>query len=621
MINRRAPTANDRPDRVLVIDDEPVIHELVREVMHTTDIVSAATVAEARACVERGDVFDVALVDKNLPDGSGIELVRWLRIARPEAEVVMITAYPSMDSALEAMSLGAMDYLIKPMRDINELRLRVGNACNRVRQRRAESQLLTALRESEERYRELFEATPDAVVVLDAETREITEANGAAERLYGRPRSELVRQLGASLIAGDHAPIVENGIVKRRDVRADGSTFPVEVSTGSAHRDARSFVVEVVRDVSERERAEAERLDLEKRLARAGRLEALGRMAAGIAHDVNNLLCVIRTNNELATEALEAGHVVRDDLAQIEQAVVSAADLTRRLLAFSGRQLVRAQVLDLNELVGNVARMLARTLEAKARLVLDLSRGPAMVKMDPGQLEQVIANLAVNARDAMPRGGTITISTAATDGGEVCLAVRDTGVGIPPEILGDIFEPFFTTKGNHGTGLGLATVKEIVTRGGGRIGIQSQVGTGTQFEIHLPTSNEQPRAQSAELAAPIAGGRGEVILLVEDDRLVRGVTRRRLAGAGYAVHETSSAEQALEILGAKVIQLVLADIDLPGMSGSELARIARVEFSARVVLTSGMASDPSALEGTPFLPKPYSTDDLLRCVRRTLDRP
>ncbi|MDB4964033.1 MAG: signal transduction histidine kinase, nitrogen specific, NtrB [Myxococcales bacterium] len=621
MNKRRAPSVSDRPDRVLVIDDEPVIHELVREVLFPTDVISAMSVREAHAAVERREAFDVALVDKNLPDGSGIDLVRWLRTARPDSEIVMITAYPSMDSALEAMALGAMDYLIKPMRDINELRLRVGNACQRVRQRRAETALVAALRDSEEQYRELFEASPDAVLVLDAETREIVEANTAAERLYGRPRAELLGRSGTMLIASAYEPMLENGVIVRRDLRPDGTVIPVEVTTASAQRDGRAVVIEVIRDISERERAGAERADLEKRLSRASRLEALGRMAAGIAHDVNNMLCVIRTSNELVIDAVEQDAPARADLDQIEAAVASAADLTRRLLAFSGRQLIRAQVLDLNSLVHSVTRLLARTLEARARLELDLSPAPLFVLMDPGQLEQVIANLVVNARDAMPHGGQITIQSGLAErSSQVVLLIKDTGTGIPPEILGEIFEPFFTTKGTHGTGLGLATVHEIVTRAGGTIEVRSRVGEGTAFEIRLPFSNADPRSVTAAIATPIAAGRGETLLLVEDDVPVREVTRKMLVRGGYVVHAVGTAEEALEILATRTVLVLLTDVDLPTMSGTELARRVATEWAGvGVIFTSGMAADASAYDGRPFLAKPYTAEELLRAVRRVVD--
>jgi two-component system, cell cycle sensor histidine kinase and response regulator CckA len=609
---------HESPPRVLVVDEQRAIHEIAREVLRPAVIVSAMTMAEARLIAAREEL-DAALVDKDLPDGSGIDLVRWLRGAWPDVGIVMSTARPSMDWALEAMSLGAMDYLIKPIRDRNELRLRVGNACERSRQRRSERVLVAALRDSEERYRQLFEASPDAVLVLDSATREIVDLNPAATRLYGRGRASLIGCPSGLLTADEPPPMVNDGVISRRELQADGGSAMVEVSTGVAVGDGRSYIIEVIRDVSERQRSAAERAELHRRLSRAGRLEALGRMAAGIAHDVNNMLCVIRTYNSLAVDAIDAAHPAHPDLEQVEVAVANASDLTRSLLAFSGRQLVRDQVLDLNVIVESVGRLIGRSMEARTRLELDLSPAPLHVKMDPGQLEQVIANLLVNARDAMPQGGQVTMMTSlVTDEPRVSLRVRDTGVGIAPEILHEIFEPFFSTKGTQGTGLGLATVREIVTRVGGRIDVKSCVGEGTQFEIRLPLSDEDPHAITDVLAHPIGAGRGESLLLVEDDAAVRTATSRLLGRSGYAVYEAASAEAALAIIAAHPIRLVIADLDLPGKSGLDLAK--ELSDRMRVVFTSGMASDAAALDGRTFLPKPYNGNDLLRYVRRALDR-
>ena len=530
-------------DRVLVIDDEPVIHELVREVMFDHVVISALTVAEAKWIVGGNQDFEVALVDKNLPDGSGLDLVRWLREARPDTEALIITGYPSMDSSMEAVSIGAIDYLIKPVRDINELRLRVGNACDRVRQRRAEKDLISALRDSEERYRELFEATPDAVLVLDAQTREVVDANGAAERLYGWTRDHLVELRGSALTAPAPEPIVRDGTVLRRELRADGSSVPVEVTTGMANHGSRKLVVEVIRDVSEREARD----QLEKRLERAGRLEALGRLAAGVAHDFNNLLCVIRTSADFSRDVMRDHNITgaNEDLDQIEQAVSSAASLTRQLLAFSGRQFSRPQVIDLNSHVEMVGRMLERTLGARVKLVLDLTPVPLQVKIDPGQLEQIVTNLAVNARDAMPHGGTLTIATRALAEGQtrgIALTVADTGTGIPADVLPNIFEPFFTTKGpDKGTGLGLATVREVAQRNGGRIKVISKLAEGTTFVLWLPAADGEIY-HTTQLTTQVAAGRGEHVLVIEDDPRVREGTRRILVGAGYAVHEARDGE-------------------------------------------------------------------------------
>jgi CheY-like chemotaxis protein len=274
-------------------------------------------------------------------------------------------------------------------------------------------------------------------------------------------------------------------------------------------------------------------------------------------------------------------------------------------------------VLDVNEIVRGVSKLVGRTLEARAQLVLDPCPVPAFIKIDPSQLEQVIANLVVNARDAMPEGGTITVRTAVRDDDpRVVIEIEDTGVGIPEGALADIFEPFFTTKGSGGTGLGLATVREIVTRNGGTIDVHSVIGRGTTFEIRLPWSDDALAQASGAVRAPVKAGRGEAVLVVEDDGAVCEATRRLLGSAGYAVQGVRTAEDALETLATEPAQLVITDIDLPGMSGIDLAR----QLSTLpVVLTSGRASDVTRLENRRFLPKPYSADDLLRCVRDVLD--
>ena len=614
--------------RVLVVDDEPVIHELAREVLRDVQILSATTMAEARGLVDAHRDLEVALVDKNLPDGSGLDFVRWLRSRAPECEAIIITGYPSMDSALEAISLGATDYLIKPLRDINELRLRVGHACARVQSRRTETRLAAALRASEERYRRLFEATADAVIVIDDETRTIVDANAAAEAMYGRSRQELSTLPASALRDPEALPETRGGVIVRRDRRADGASFSVEVACGMTTHDRR-LAIEIVRDVSERDRAAAERAELEARLARAAKLEAVGRLAAGVAHDFNNALCVVLSACDFAESAIAEGDASQAsvELALIREAVLGGAALTRQLLMFGRRQKSKPQIVDLNARVEAVGAMLERTIAANVKLVLELSRVPMTVLVDPGQLEQVVANLVVNARDAMAaRGGTVTIATQVGDGtgGEpgVVLAVSDTGPGIPPEILERVFEPFFTTKGERGTGLGLANVYEIVQRANGTITLDSQLGVGTRFSIWLPVVEGIPYQTQASSALPRAGG-GETVLVIEDDAHVRQLTQRILEGAGYAVHAVRDAETALAFVGGGGLAVVVvADIELPGMNGIDcVRRLCEQDPRLKIVFTSAVAADPRS-EGAgvrgKFLSKPYAPADLLASVRRVL---
>ncbi len=461
-----------KSSRVLLVDDEPVIHELVVAVLDDADVVGCVRGEEAIERLRGGEHFDVALIDKNLPDRSGIEVIRDLRRLAPDLEVLVLTGYPSFDSALEAIGLGAFDYLTKPLRDVNDLRLRVGNAIDRAQRRREAAALLEALRSSARRYRELFEAIPDAVVVFDDATQTIHDANAAVETVYGWPRRELIGR--SATLLGCRGP-------ERVDRRRDGTVLAVEVRTASLEASSSPLTVEVIRDVSQ--------------LRQAQKLEAVGRLASGVAHDFANLLQVIGTSAELVNDALstrgETGGDLREDLARIGQACRSGLELTRRLLAFSGRQPMEPATIAVGDVLEELVSMLRRAIGARIECTVEVRGGPHWVVVDRSQLEQIVTNLVVNARDAMSEGGRLAITVArADDRPEVVLTVSDSGAGIPADLLGKIFEPYYTTKpADRGTGLGLATVKSIVDQLGGRIDVRSTPHEGTTFEISLPAAS------------------------------------------------------------------------------------------------------------------------------------
>jgi len=374
-------------------------------------------------------------------------------------------------------------------------------------------------------------------------------------------------------------------------------------------------------------------------------MEAIGQLAGGVAHDFNNLLTAIIGYSELVRDGLGADHHLAHDVEEILKAGSRAEALTRQLLAFSRKQILRPELLDLNEVVREFSTMLGRLIGEDVRMEMALSPGLSSVRADRGQIEQVIMNLAVNARDAMPHGGTLAIEThdveldedyldehpRAAAGHYVCLALSDTGLGMPPAVRARIFEPFFSTKGSKGTGLGLSTAYGIVEQSGGRILVYSEPGLGTTFKVYLPANGLRPESRSVPPVESAAGLSGtETVLVVEDDDTVRDLSVRALAGCGYRVFDAAAAEQALTIArqpGTHIDALV-TDLVMPGLDGHSLADLLSISRSNLRVLYSSGYSPAVALQhgvrvdkGRAFIQKPYSGVRLARAVRTLLDRP
>jgi two-component system cell cycle sensor histidine kinase/response regulator CckA len=397
---------------------------------------------------------------------------------------------------------------------------------------------------------------------------------------------------------------------------------------------------QLLREAAERTLAEAALRTTEDQLRHSQRMEAVGRLAGGVAHDFNNLLSVILSMTELMEMDVPTDAPLREDLLEIRRAGERASDLTRQLLAFSRRQILQPKVLDFNAIVHDMERMLQRLIGEDVELVMNLQAGLSQVKADPSQMEQVVMNLVVNSRDAMPRGGRITVETRdvkltesyarehpeVSAGWHVLLAVSDTGIGMDGATRERIFEPFFTTKEHgRGTGLGLSTVYGIVKQSGGSIWVYSEPGAGTTFKIYLPAAVTVDRPQ---VAAPSGSVKGtETILLVEDDEGVRKVANRILVRQGYTVLLTAGAADALALLGAHAgpIHMMLTDVVMPHMNGRELAdRATAIRPDLKVLFMSGYTDDAIVHHGvldpdTAFIEKPLSTEPLARKVREVLD--
>jgi PAS domain S-box-containing protein len=508
-----------------------------------------------------------------------------------------------------------------------------------------------ALRDSESRARAVIDTMLEALIELDQDGR-IQSANPAAERMFAIPRNQFPDHTLAELIemppssglepagAGETAPPLQAAMLSRRveatGVRRDRSRFPLELSITRVAFDNHSGFTALVHDLTTRR-------SLEEQLRHSQKMEAIGRLAGGVAHDFNNLLTVIRGCTQFALLRSGTPPRVADDLREIDEAAERAGQLTAQLLAFSRRQVMQPRVVDLNVRLDAIDGMLRRLIGENVHLAMRHGKDLGAVRVDPGQLDQVILNLVVNALDALPDGGRIVVQTANVDlddhfcgshpgtrpGPHVLLAVSDTGCGMDSKTLTRIFEPFFTTKEpGKGTGLGLSTVYGIVQQSDGTIWAHSEPGRGTTFRIYFPREHGQaaPLPAGRSSSAPLCGT--ETVLVAEDDPVVREVASEMLRLQGYRVLTAGCGREALEILTdrAEDADLVLTDLVMPGLSGRELStRLRALPRVPRVVFTSGYSADHlERFELAPddhFVQKPFTMESLVSKVREVLDLP
>jgi PAS domain S-box-containing protein len=510
-----------------------------------------------------------------------------------------------------------------------------------------------ALRQQERQVRQLLEAAPDAILQIDSAGR-IVLANEAAERMFGYSRSELAAMLVEELVPmgarGAHIrhrsgyvghPVTRPmGIgLQLKAQRKDGTLLPVEISL-SPTRNGDLYVTAIVRDVTERSKAEDLLRQFEEKLRQAEKLEALARLAGGTAHEFNNLLTMVLGYAELLQPEL-ARQSSHDYVEKIRAAAKRAAHLTRQLMAFGRRQTLRSEVLDLNVIVSDTGESLAPVLGASIKTLVALAPEPMWVNADPMQMQQMIANLAMNARDAMAEGGALRLALEGVEltekdikqqpglgvGRYVRLTVTDTGSGMAPEVQARLFEPFFSTR-QFGTaaGLGLAMVYGIVSQSGGAISVNSVLGQGTTFNIYLPRLDERPPAQERERRAHSDLRGTETLLLVEDQAHLLTLTREFLQRLGYHVLAASSAEEAIHMAETfpQPIHLLLTDIVMPGLNGRQLAKTLQPARPAmKVLYVSGYADEAFSESGVPgkdaaFLEKPYELEELAQKIREML---
>jgi len=632
------------PVRLLLVEDSEddaqlLLRELKRggyEPAHER----VANEAGLAAALDRQS-WDLVIGDHSMPGFSGIAALVLVRGRGLDVPFICVSGTISEDMAVAAMKAGANDWVSKghlkrllPAVD-RELREAKGRA---------------ALRATEASYVTMVQHAPVGIYRSNPNGR-FVEVNDALVHLLGYDSAAEVLQL--NMARDVYVDPAERARLLARDIntdhvyddveatwkRKDGRVLTVQLSVRTIRNGAGEveYYETFARDITEQRR-------LQTQLVQSQKMEAVGRLAGGIAHDFNNLLTVITTSCDLMREDMSPGDPKREDLDQVRQAADGAAALTRQLLAFSRQQVLAPQVVNLGDVVHGVEKMLRRVIGEDVDLVTVLGSEVGAVKADVGQLEQVLMNLAVNARDAMPTGGKLTIETANVEHDPnyaseqdaaavsqfVMLAVSDTGTGMDEATKAKIFEPFFTTKElGKGTGLGLATVYGIVKQSGGFIWVYSEPGLGTTFKIYLPRVDAVAESGATAAAASTSHRGTETVLLVEDAAAVRSVTHHALHRQGYTVLDAENGAEALRIAASHTgpIHLLFTDVVMPGLSGRQLAdQLAAVRPETKVLYTSGYTDDAvvrhGVLEsGIAYLQKPFTVDGLARKVREVLDRP
>jgi two-component system cell cycle sensor histidine kinase/response regulator CckA len=625
---------------VLVIEDDSQMLRTLGDILGRRGYraLIAQSARDGLALVEQ-ELPAVALVDLKLPDMDGVEVIDRLASLSRLTQTIVLTGNASIETALHALRQRTYDYLVKPVPP-EKLLTTIDRAGERWQRRRAEE----ALRQSEERAQLLLEHISDVVMVVD-DALVIRYVSPSVRHLLDYLPNELLGRPCLDIVHPDDARATETFLrgarhpgrplqpheLRVRPRNADWRVLEIGVTSLDGRADMGGVLL-TGRDVTERRR-------MEQALRQVQRMDSIGQLAGGVAHDFNNILTAILGFSEILLDDAPAGSDSRLDLEAIQKAAQHGASLSRQLLAFSRRQMLDSKVLDLGEVVHEFERMIGRVLGEHIRWSAHTDADLWHVKADRGQLEQVLMNLAVNARDAMPEGGTLTIETRnatvargapdrsqAPPGAYVRFSVRDTGAGMDADTQARIFEPFFTTKApGRGTGLGLATVYGIVKQSGGVIDVESEPGQGSTFHVFLPAVAETAVDAAQGAARQAASVESASILLIEDDAALRRLLVRSLERVGHRVRDAADSEGALALLAEDpAIDLLVTDAVLPGQSGPSLARRIEVDRPAlRVLFISGYSDDAILRLGLlnaqeAFLQKPFGPRTFVHKVQQVL---
>jgi signal transduction histidine kinase/DNA-binding response OmpR family regulator len=631
------------PYRILHLEDNPidamVIHNHLAAGGLDFDILQVETELAFRSAIAQ-ERFALILADYSLPFFDGLKALRIARDKCRHTPFILISGAIGDDFAVETLKQGATDYVLKSC--LARLLPVVTRALKEAEARAARHHAKRALRAAEEQMRFTVERLPAVLWTTDRELR-LTSTQGAG-LMSGEWEAGMIgkRQFEPAAWQGESTPVKAHldalaGHNAAYEVSINGRDYQAHLAPFTSSKGEIIGCIGLAVDATEQKA-------LEMQMRQAQKMEAVGRLAGGIAHDFNNLLTVISGYSDLTLLRLGPDDPLRKNLDQVTRACERATGLTRHLLAFCRKQVLKPKVLNLNDTISEMNRMLPPLIGEDIELAIEFGQDLWQVKADAGQIEQIIVNLAVNARDAMPLGGELLIKTSnivmdeaiarryesVQSGQYVLLTVSDTGNGMSPATMKHVFEPFFTTKEvGKGTGLGLSTVYGIVKQSGGYISVASEVARGTTFEIYLPQVEEEVVELAARpTATALLSGR-ETVLLVEDDNQVRGIAGRALELSGYDVLSAPSGAAALllsEQFNGK-LDLLLTDVVMPRMSGPELfTQLSKPRPGTRVLYMSGYSENAVVHhgvveEGADFIEKPFSPEALTRKIREVLDNP
>lgn len=614
-------TRTTAKEHVLLVDDEPQVLVALEDLLSDQFVVLKAPSAEvALDLMKHSDDIAVVVTDQRMPDMAGDELVARLS-EKYQAQKIMVTGYADLAAVVRAVNEGSIfAYVTKPW-DENDLRSKVAKAATQFR-------LSQELATEKQLLNDLMDHSPDGIYFKDSDLRFI-RANQAVATWLGKDIDELVgrrlRDVAPSLedavqIEAEEQASLRGGHVVLDAIRQeqiDGAAYWLSERKASIVGPDGIAVglVGIARDITQQRQ-------LEQQLLQAQKMEAIGRLAGGVAHDFNNLLVVIQGYGELVQQGFSAEDPRYESLSELLKAADRAAALTKQLLTFSRKHTFKSILLHLDQLVEGVMTMVKRLIHENISVEIDLATHPHLIRGDATQIEQVILNLTINARDAMPDGGKLRITTRLHNQDTLCLRVEDSGIGMTQEVQARIFEPFFSTKEvGRGTGLGLSTVYGIVQQMGGEVSVESEPGKGSIFQVLLPRSYAQESSAAPRDRSSAGPGGTETILLVEDDEAVRRVTRRILEGSGYTVLEASSPSEGERICSTSTAQidLLLTDIMMPEMDGPTLSkRLLEKRPELRVLFMSGYAQQKLGDLGPHYIEKPFSPAELTSSVREAL---